>query len=1011
MFNLFAATVWETPTPVRQGTNLEWSRYGAETADGCMIYVWSDTKRGDRDIYAQKVSSTGALLWAEPVLIGGNPGKQAEPVIIRTTANLFIIAWVDYSTGDLSGDVYAQEINAAGQIQWPLGGKIVCNATGTQKNLNIEPDATNGAYIVWEDNRNPSTDLYGQHINSLGFPHWNPTGLVIAGATGDEIEHTMWKDGTGGIIIGYKYNLSSTASYTARRISVDGGIVWTLALCDFYPHYELADLKMSPIDINSFVFTWTERPWSFGKIIAQRVSRNGLAMWAAPIEVYSDTDIDNPTIQSLPRIMRTSDDCVIIAWEDRRNSPEEADLYAQKINPEGSPVWGMNAVALTDADYRQNSLRLVSDNAGGCFATWNDYRDGNYQDGDVYAQHLSSTGVSLWAADGISIDSATGDQLNPHIRFNNNNVYIAWQDAGTGSMTLKYQVLSPNGVNQLELNGRQVFGGISGSADYNNYKLLARSGDAVAIWLDDRATYHSNMIYYQIINADGSVELTTNGRAVSLPTGNAQGSFDAIVLPNDQIAIVWEEGYTLKAQLIDADGERLWGDFGIPISAATTLRAGSPRLSYEDGAIYIGWSSLSSFITPNGEAQLFRIYAQKIVNGQLLWGDGVLVSQSLAGDEMFDSIMSQLTGRYFTWVRYSLLTGCESVYIKLLNPDGSTAAGWAEQGIASSTYDDWDLYQVNPRTTLTSAGIFVCWEDLRTDFAKTLYGQLISPTGVRLWDNTGMPLCDLELEQDQYNILGGNDITLCWREAVSGYQAQIKAQKYSLNGTPMWGDAGLFITNSNTEVAQGACSLARFANGGMVISWQNVINPSGLYYYNVDIYMRYLNPDGTLTGAGEGTVVYASPDFQSMPRLAVVGNEAYLAWADSDVYYDPTRCGEEDAEYYGLYVQKLSNEYVAIEDEILPGAAITLQQNYPNPCNPTTKISYSLSSAGAAELTVYNLKGQKVKTLVMGRQEKGNHTFTWDGRDEYAHQVSSGVYFYRLAAGKSQLTRKMIMLR
>jgi len=83
-----------------------------------------------------------------------------------------------------------------------------------------------------------------------------------------------------------------------------------------------------------------------------------------------------------------------------------------------------------------------------------------------------------------------------------------------------------------------------------------------------------------------------------------------------------------------------------------------------------------------------------------------------------------------------------------------------------------------------------------------------------------------------------------------------------------------------------------------------------------------------------------------------------------------------------------------------------LHQNYPNPFNPTTAIGYQLSAVSDVELSIYNLLGQKVVTLVNKRQQVGYHQVEWD-----ASRFSSGVYFYRIQAGEFQDVKKMILLR
>jgi hypothetical protein len=88
-----------------------------------------------------------------------------------------------------------------------------------------------------------------------------------------------------------------------------------------------------------------------------------------------------------------------------------------------------------------------------------------------------------------------------------------------------------------------------------------------------------------------------------------------------------------------------------------------------------------------------------------------------------------------------------------------------------------------------------------------------------------------------------------------------------------------------------------------------------------------------------------------------------------------------------------------------------LAQNYPNPFNPQTTISFALPEAGAVKLEVYNVLGQKVSTLVDHYLPAGHHEVVFSGDDGHGHELSSGVYFYRLHAGTFESSRKMLLLK
>jgi hypothetical protein len=94
-----------------------------------------------------------------------------------------------------------------------------------------------------------------------------------------------------------------------------------------------------------------------------------------------------------------------------------------------------------------------------------------------------------------------------------------------------------------------------------------------------------------------------------------------------------------------------------------------------------------------------------------------------------------------------------------------------------------------------------------------------------------------------------------------------------------------------------------------------------------------------------------------------------------------------------------------------PVPGFVLHPAYPNPCNPATTISFSIPEVSAAELAVYNITGQRVRTLAEGRLEAGHHALTWDGRDERGREAGSGVYVCRLRCGDRVRSEKILLLR
>lgn len=127
--------------------------------------------------------------------------------------------------------------------------------------------------------------------------------------------------------------------------------------------------------------------------------------------------------------------------------------------------------------------------------------------------------------------------------------------------------------------------------------------------------------------------------------------------------------------------------------------------------------------------------------------------------------------------------------------------------------------------------------------------------------------------------------------------------------------------------------------------------------------------------------------------VAVSGNLAYVA-DGSD----------------GLYIIQNNLLVSTDEDPSLP-ESFQLQQNYPNPFNPTTTIQYSLPDAEQVKLTIFDIRGQEITTLVQSEKPPGTYEVQWKGMDRSGNHVSTGVYFARLQAGEYSKTIKMLYLK
>lgn len=161
---------------------------------------------------------------------------------------------------------------------------------------------------------------------------------------------------------------------------------------------------------------------------------------------------------------------------------------------------------------------------------------------------------------------------------------------------------------------------------------------------------------------------------------------------------------------------------------------------------------------------------------------------------------------------------------------------------------------------------------------------------------------------------------------------------------------------------------------------------------------------------------YISPNNDTLPG-AVPGNPMYFK------VWDTSESEEVDAEVtfkqggnFGdvLTVVEPLKAYTVVS-EVKEGTPVPsgyqLFQNYPNPFNPHTTISYQLSEASSIEISVYDVKGKKVRTLVNTYKPAGTYSVIWDGCDSRKAQLSTGVYFIKMKANEFTASRKVLLVQ
>jgi hypothetical protein len=234
----------------------------------------------------------------------------------------------------------------------------------------------------------------------------------------------------------------------------------------------------------------------------------------------------------------------------------------------------------------------------------------------------------------------------------------------------------------------------------------------------------------------------------------------------------------------------------------------------------------------------------------------------------------------------------------------------------------------------------------------------------------------------------------------------------------------------------------------------NAVDPSfnqGL----IDIVLTVLSPDGTsllystyfggndedfanaITLDSKGAVYIAGYTYSDQLPMAVTPPDSFITGrrvvkVDTLINGNDTTKDTTFADTYGpktvlqnklnagpdAFVLKYSGELTPgsptsvsqIYDAVIPNKPV-LNQNYPNPFNPSTDIRFSILKTANVKLAVFNILGQKIKTVVDERLAPGTYQTVWDGKDASGNTLASGIYFYRIQAGDFAETRKMLLMK
>lgn len=752
---------------------------------------------------------------------------------------------------------------------------------------------------------------------------------------------------------------------------------------------------------------------------------------------------------------------VITVWRDARGAT--LDIYVQRVDAAGNPLWTPNGVAICTAPGTQTKPIIVADGQGGAIVAWQDDRDVGVTGTDIYAQRVNSTGTPLWAADGVALCVAVDSQILPNfpsegrgssaiVSDTAGGAIVVWQDDRALAMTstdIYAQRVSALGVPLWAVNGVALCA--VAPMQFDPAIIQDGLGGAIATWVDNRSGTVTD-IFAQRVSAGGAVAWLANGLPVAFFIAGEQSE---PVIAADGVGgaiIAWEDNRVAATEIyatrLNPAGTITWGPN--PICTAGDLQLNPAILSDGVGGAIIAWEDHRDL--------LWDVYAQRVgFTGAVQWTVNGVAITTILGGEGFPSLVSDgANGAILSWE-----DSRGDLYARRISAAGVPM--WAADGVAVSSAQGSPGSE-NIVADGTGGAILAWLDDRRLATAIDVLAQRIDRYGY-----VGDPAASIEGVDDVPNDQGGR-VKLSWNRSYLDQEPTVTIDNYRIwrsvppgafkisDSRSLETDPDLAATTGKLLVTtivtttyyweylatQTAAQLPGYsyvaATTGDSVAGSNPTtafmiearNLAGTLHwfslpgsgYSVDnlapgvpkpftadypngVAALHWNPNMEVDFAEyrlhRGTIV----DFVPGPGnfLQALADTGFVDSDGQFFYYKLSAVDLHGNE--SPFAQLVPPEVSGIADR----AAFSLLGPFPNPATIGTTITFSLPGSGPISLIVLDARGRKVRTLRQGWFAPGKHVVSFDLHDDEGRKLASGVYLVRLEVAGKRLIRRLTTIQ
>ncbi len=528
---------------------------------GGAFFAWIDDRNLDassKDIFVQRVSSDGQLLWAEngePLIT--EPEEQSEARIVNSAAGEAIVVWGDYRSDGNSTDVYSMRISGANRLrkEWdPPTGVPVAVEQRNQQQARLYPDGQGGAYYVWEDERErgfPQIDIWAQHINRNGQPLWDVNGIPLCRSEDTQNAPLIRRTGDGGMVAAWGDFRTGSQEIWAQTVNSQGQLGHQL---NGFPIVEgiggnATKPKGFVREDASVTLCWLDgRYGGNGTVPFIQTIRNGADAFE-PRFAFNGIPVMRGTEGGgiNPNACEGASGSTIIVWEDHRLGDIYA-IYAQRISVNGELLWGESGLKVADYFDEQSYPHVLADENGGAFVGWRSASEAG--DNNIFIQHLNANGERLWGAGGIPFVTTDSDeQIEQIISDGEGGFVITWIKS---TLDLETFMWDDNvWANRVDVDGDGSWGEngagipvVSTVGRQRTSKIAKHQLGYMIVWVDGRDDNGDgapgNDIYGQFIKPNGDIAWPANGWDL-VNVDQHQDNPDIAINNHGMVWLVWED--------------------------------------------------------------------------------------------------------------------------------------------------------------------------------------------------------------------------------------------------------------------------------------------------------------------------------------------------------------------------------------------------------------------------------------------------------------------------------------